>query len=228
MVRGLAALLGGAAYLELADAVLPRVGGTTGVLLAGCFGALAVALVAYAPLAGRDGPVALGVFGVGAALLAVALNGRDVASGATPVEALFGAAAGLLFAYGFAVPALVVALPVLVAGIDAASLVGGTDPLVTAPRAPDLLTLDLPAWGGDGPVPRPALLDAVVLALLASWSVRYALRPRIALPLMAVLFAASVGLSVAVDRALPVLCFLAAGFLAPALDRLPALLRAEG
>src|SRR3712207_7018469 len=65
------------------------------------------------------------------------------------VEALFGAAAGLLFGLGFAVPAAVVALPLLVAGIDAASLIGGgADPVAPA-RDGSVLTLGLPRWGGD-------------------------------------------------------------------------------
>jgi hypothetical protein len=224
--RGVAASAGlaaGVAYLLLAGDVLFDAGAA----LAGAVGAIAVAACALAPLAGRDEPVALGVFGLGAALLAVALNGRDVVVGATPVEALFGAAAGLLFAYGFAVPAAVVALPLVVAGIDAASLLGGA-PEASARSTSDLLTLHLPAWGSGAQPPVLGLLDATFLALFAAWSLRFGLRPRAAIALMVLALAGAVALSVAVGRALPTVPFLAVGFLLPALDRLPALLRSEG
>jgi hypothetical protein len=197
--------------------------------LAACAGAVAVALCALAPLAGRDAPVGVALLGLGAALLAVALNARDVGAGATPVEALFAAAAGLLFAYGFALPAAVVALPIVVAGIDAASLFGsGSGGGPAAGSGSDVLTLDLPAWDADQAVPRLSLLDATFLALFAAWSVRYALRPRIAVPLMVCGLAAALLLGLALDRSVPTLPFLAAGFLLPALDRLPHLLRNGG
>ena len=227
MVRGAAALLAGAAYLLLAGG-LP--GGAPQEVQA-ALGVVAIALCALGPLAGRDEPVGLAIFGVGAALLAVALNGRGVLAGATPVEVLFGAAAGLLFAYGFAVGAAVVALPVVVAGIDAASLLsGGPADAVDARAGADLLTLALPAWGAATPGSLPALglLDATFLALFAAWSVRFGLRPRVGVPLMVVLLVGAVLLSLALDRALPTLPFLALGLLAPALGRVPALVRNEG
>jgi hypothetical protein len=220
----LLALVAGVAYF-LAAGALPE----ASVYVAGCAGAVAVALCALAPLAGRDEPVGLAVFGIGAALLAVALDGRDVVVEATPVEALFGASAGLLFAYGFAAPAAVVALPLLVAGIDAASLLGGASDVVRdQTRGSDVLTLDLPAWGDGDSAPALGLLDATFLALFAAWSLRFALRPRLAIGLMVAGLVGAVGLSLALDRALPTVPFLAAGFLLPALDRLPALLRSEG
>ena len=227
MVRGLAALLAllaGVAYFLLAGELPADVPDAVPAVA----GALAVALVALSPLAGRDELLGVAVFGIGAALLAVALNARDVGAAATPVEALFGAAAGMLFGMAFGVPAVVVTLPVLVAGIDAASLLaGGSEALAPARDDPDVLTLDLPLWGGGGDVARLGLLDAVALALYAAWSLRFGLRPRIALPLMAVGLAASAGLEIALDRPLPALPFLAAGFLLPAASRLPGLLRAE-
>jgi hypothetical protein len=226
VVRGAAALLAlglGAAYFLLAGE-LPASGAGRGAAAAAA-GALAVALCVFAPLAGRDEPVGVAVFGAGAALLAVALNARGVGAAATPVEALLGASAGLLFAFAFGVPAAVVALPVLVAGIDAASLLGGGPRgLPPAVADPDVLTLDLPRWGGGGDVARLALLDAVFLAMFAAWSVRFALRPRLALPLMAVALAGAAALSVALDRVLPTLPFLAAAFLLPTGPSIPRLL----
>jgi hypothetical protein len=221
-----ASLLGlaaGAAYFLLAGELPASEAGRGAVAAAA--GALAVALCAFAPLAGRDEPVGIVVFGVGAALLAVALNARDVGAAATPVEALVGASAGLLFAYAFGVPTAVVALPVIVAGIDAASLLGGGPRGLPAASAdPDVLTLDLPRWGGGGDVARLGLLDAVFLALFAAWSVRFALRPRLALPLMALGLAGAAALSVAVDRALPTLPFLALAFLSAIAPGIPRLL----
>jgi hypothetical protein len=226
VVRGAAALLAGTAYLLLAGE-LP---GGTPQEVQGALGVVAIALCALGPLAGRDEPAGLAVFGVGAVLLAIALNGQGVVADATPVEALFGAAAGLLFAYGFGVGAAVVALPVVVAGIDAASLLGGGADAVDARAGADLLTLALPAWGSATSVSLPALglLDTTFLALFAAWSVRFDLRPRVAVPLMVVLLVAAVLLSLALDRAVPTLPFLALGLLAPAARRLPALVRSEG
>ena len=223
MVRGPAALLGGTLYLLLAG-VLPD----ASAVVAACAGTVAVALCALAAVPGREGAAAMVTLGLGSALLAVALNGRDVASGASPVEALFGAAAGLLFASGFALPAVVVALPLVVGGIDASSLLGGAERVPGPGTDPDLLTLDLPAWGGGDPVAAVGLLDATFLALFAAWSLRFDLRPRVAIPLMVCLLTVVIGVGTGIDRALPTLPALALGFLMPAAGRLPALLRNGG
>jgi hypothetical protein len=228
VVRGPAALLAGALPL-LAAGALPAPGGSAGLYLAGVAGAVAVGLCALAPLPGREEAAGLAVFGAGAALLAVALNAQGVGAAATPVEALFAAAAGLLFALAFAAPAAVVAVPVLVAGIDLASVLGaGTGGLAGAGDEPDVLTLDLPRWGGGGDVAQLGLLDATFLALFAAWALRHGLRPRLALALMVAGLAASVALGVALDRPVPALPFLAAALLLPSADRLARLLRADG
>jgi hypothetical protein len=228
VVRGLAALLGLAAatayFLLVGD--LPEVDGDAGRYLAGCIGALAVAVAALAPLAGRDDPVALIALGVGAGLLATALAGQEVGAAANTVEALFAAAAGLLFALAFGIPAVVVALPLLVAGIDAAAVLTGPDEPLGDFDPVDVLTLDLPAWGGERPsITRLGLLDAAFVAMFAAWALRFGLRPRIAIPLMALGLAGSVALAVALDEAVPALPFLAGALLLPSLDRVPRLLR---
>ena len=188
-------------------------------------GALAVALCALGPLAGRDDWVALVVLGGGAALLSAALTGQDVGAAANPVEAVFAASVGLLFALAFAVPAAVVALPLLVAGIDVAAVfaagdggLGGFDPV-------DVLTFDLPLWGGGGSVSSLSLLDATFLALFAAWSLHYGLRPRVAIPAMVLGLVVAALLAVAVDRTIPALPLIALGLLLPAIDKLPSLLR---
>jgi hypothetical protein len=195
--------------------------------VAACAGAAALALCALALLPGREHPVGLAVLGIGAGLLAVALNTRDVGAEATPVEALFGAAAGLLFASGFAAPAAVVALPLVVGGIDVASALGGAGTVAVGQAGGDLLALDLPAWGAGGAVPSLGLLDATFLALFASWAVRYRLHPRVAIPLMVAGLAAALVLSLASARSFPTLAFLAGAFLLASLDRVPALLRSD-
>jgi len=191
-----------------------------GVYAAGVAGAVAVGLCALAPLGGRDEPAGLTVFAVGAVLLAIALNARGVGAAANPAEALFAAAAGMLFAWAFALPAAVLAVPLLVAGIDlAAVLAGGGDGPAAGPGG-DLLTLDLPAWGGDGDVSRLGLLDATFLAMFAAWAARYDLRPRLACALMVAGLAGAVAVGLALDRSVPALAFVSLGLLASSPIRL--------
>ena len=104
----------------------------------------------------------------------------------------------------------------------------GTDAVRTSSSEPDVLTLDLPAWGDGADLPRLSLLDATFLALLAAWSIRFALRPRLAIPLMVVGLVIAVVLTVALDRAIPTLAFLSFAFLMSGIDRIPSLLRTEG
>lgn len=228
MVRRLAALLGVAAAVAyfLVAPSLPA-GAPDG--LAAVVGAFAVAGCVLAPLLGRGDAVALLVFGGGAAFLALALNASGVGAAATPAEAVLGATAGLLFAIAFPVPAAVVAVPLLVGGIDLASALGaGADPVVQPGDDPSVLTLALPAWGGGLDVARAGLLDAVFLALFAAWALRFSLRPRVTLPLMAAALALAAGLSVALDRTVPALPLLALALLLPAAGKVVHLVRDEG
>ncbi|HEV2814689.1 MAG TPA: hypothetical protein VGW10_15645, partial [Solirubrobacteraceae bacterium] len=168
------------------------------------------------------------VFGAGAGFLAAVLTSQDVGAAANPVEALAGAAAGLLFAWAFAAPIAVVALPLVVAGVDLASVLTGPDEPLRGSGPVDILTFDLPPLGGGVSVGRLGVLDATFLALFAAWSIRYALRPRLGILLMVAGLCGSVALGLALDRSVPALPFLAAGLLLPALDRLPGLLRRGG
>ena len=229
MVRGATALLVSVAYFLLVGE-LPAITGEAGPYVAGCVGAVCVSLAALSPLPGRDDPLGLLVFGLGAALLAAALAVQDVGAAANPVEALLAASAGLLFAWAFALPAAVVALPLLVAGIDLASVLTGPAEALAPSDPVDVLTFDLPSWSGGGSVARLGLLDATFLALFAAWALRFDLRPRLVVPLLALAPAAAVALGLALDRTVPALPFLAAALLLPALDRVIRLLRgpAEG
>jgi hypothetical protein len=164
------------------------------------------------------------VFAFGGVLLAAALARAGVGVVATPVETAFAAAAGLLFAYAFPLPAALVAVPLLVAGIDLAAALGSG---VVRPlnEEVDVLTLALPAWGGGEPVAALGLLDATFLAMFAAWAVRFDLRPRLTLVLLALALAAVVAAGVAGERAVPALPALALAFLVPAADRLRRMLR---
>jgi hypothetical protein len=224
VVRGAAALLVATAWFLLVGEP-DAISGEAGRYVSGCAGALACALAALALLPGRGEPLGLAVFGAGAAFLTAVLAAQDVGAAANPVEALAAAAAGLLFAWAFAAPLAVVALPLVVAGIDLASLLTGPAEPLRGTGPVDVLTLDLPYVGGGGTASRLGLLDATFLAMFAAWSIRYALRPRIGIVLMVLGLCGSVALGLAEDRAMPALPFLAAGLLLPALDRLPRLAR---
>ena len=113
----------------------------------------------------------------------------------------------------------------MVAGVDLVSVLTGPAEPVRGGGPVDILTLDLPLLGGGGSAGRLGGLDATFLALFAAWSLRYALRPRLALPLMVAGLCAAIALGIALDRTMPALPFLAAALLLPGADRLPGLLR---
>jgi hypothetical protein len=159
---------------------------------------------------------------VGAALLAVlggglltaTLNAAGLRVGATPAELVLWSAAGVLFARLFSSGALVIAVPLLLAGIELSAGTGG----VAAPaEAGDPLTLAFPDER------RLELTQLVFAAAYATWALRLGLRAWASWALLAaVLFA-----SVVRDGDLLALTLLGAALLAPNLDRLAGLLRAE-
>ena len=63
------------------------------------------------------------------------------------------------------------------------------------------------------------LSDAVFLAMFAAWALHYGFRPKTTIAALALGLIASLVLSVALDRAIPALPLLAAGYLLPNLDR---------
>ena len=222
MVRGPAALLAAAVLFAVAGE-LPD----AGALVAACTGALAVGVCALVPLAGRDEPLGIGIFGLGAALLTAALAAAEVGALANPAEALFAGAAGVLFAWAFAAPAAVLALPLLVAAIDAAAVLSGPSEPMAAGDQVDALTFVLPRWGGEGAVGHLAVLDATFLAMFAAWALRFSLRPRRAIALMLGALVLAAGLGVAIDRPLPALAFVAVAFLAADPRRLVMMVRQD-
>lgn len=157
-------------------------------------------------------PALLAVLGGG--LLTATLNVAGLRVGATPAELVLWAGSGVLFARVFSLGALVLAVPVLVAGIELAAG-GGTTAGAAGAGAGDPLTLAFP---GDR---RLDLTQVLFAAAYARWAQRFGLRwPATAAALAAVLLAA-----VVVGGELPVLTLLGLALLLPNADRLGPLLR---
>ena len=146
---------------------------------------------------------------LGGALLTGALNVAGLRVGATPGELVLWGAAGVLFARVFALGPLVLAVPVLLAGIELAAGGGGA---AGAAGGGDPFTLALP---GERAL---AIVPVVAAAAFAAWAERFALRPRV----VRVLLLATLAVSAAVD--LPTVALLAVALLVPNLDRLGPLL----
>lgn len=219
-VRAALLTLGVFAYClaaELLPDVPVGVDATVGTLLV--FGVvLAVALVA-------DEVVPALVLLLGAVMVAAALDAGDANLAATVPEAVACACAGGLFARGMELPALVLALPLVVAVVDGVSVASGGAPLTSGVGSSDALSLDVPAWGG-GTAMQIGIADPVFAAVFFWWAHRFALRERATA--VAILLAAGVGVAlvVAAEVTIPVLPLLAAAFYLPNLDRLRDLVRA--
>ncbi len=86
--------------------------------------------------------------------------------------------------------------------------------------AGDPLTLELPAWGGGLPAARVSAADVIFLAAFAAYAHRFGLRPRATIAGMLAGFVLALVLSVVLDRDVPALPLVAAGYLLPNVDRL--------
>jgi hypothetical protein len=232
VVRRPAALLslglGLALLYFLAAPALPALpAGDVEVLVAGAVGLLLVASTTLALLPARDAPASLALTLLGAALLVAALNAAGVGAGANVVEALLAAAIGLLFARALGAPAIALAVPVFVAAVDAWSVGSGPTErlLASGTDASDPLSFDLPAWGGAGSAGHVGLTDALFLAMFAAWAWRHDLRHGATICGLVLGLLAALVLGVVLDRAIPALPLIAAGYLLPNLDRIARLLR---
>ncbi len=150
----------------------------------------------------------------GGALLTAILNVAGLRVGATPGELVLWSAVGVLFARLFRIGGLVIAVPLLLAGIE---LAAGGSGVVGPAGAGDPLTLAFP---GDH---RLALDELVFAAAYAAWAWAFGLRWRLTCALLVLVLLASL----LRDSALPALTLLAVALLAPNLDRLGGLLREE-
>jgi hypothetical protein len=212
------------AYFFAAPALPALPAGDATVLVAGSLGLLLVAACALVVLPAYEMLVAPLLVGTGCALIVAALNADSggVGAGANAVEALLAGAAGLLFARWLALPGIAVVLPLFVAAVDVVSVARGpTAQLLDAgtPRV-DALSFDLPAWGDAGSAGHLGLSDAFFLSLFAAWAWRFGLRRGATIAGMLLGLVAALVLGVALDRAIPALPLLAAGYLLPNADRL--------
>lgn len=196
-------------------------------LVAGGAGLLMVAVATLCIVPAYEtffGPL---LIALGAGLLMATLNVAGVGAGANVVEAMVAGAIGLLFARALAEPMIAVAVPIFVAAIDIWSVSSGpTEQLLEsdADRV-DALSFDMPAWGDAGSVGSLGVSDAIFLAMFASYAFRFGLRRGATLVGLALGLVASLVLSIVLDEAIPALPLIAAGYLLPNLDRIPALLQ---
>lgn len=197
------------------------------VLIAGSAGLLMVAMATLCIVPAYEtffGPLFIAL---GAGLLVATLNVSGVGAGANVCEAMVGGAIGLLFARALAEPMIAIAVPVFVAAIDIWSVAAGpTEQLLEAnDDRTDALSFDIPAWGDEGSVGSLGVSDAIFLAMFAAYAFRFGFRRGATLVCLALALVASLVLSIVLDEAVPALPLIAAGYLLPNLDRIPAVLR---
>lgn len=224
-----AAPLAAFAYFLAAPWLPALPAGDPTVLVAGSIGLLLVAATALAPLPARETLIGPLLVALGAGLLVITLNsdGQDgVGAGANVFEALLAGAGGLLFARWLAAPVIAVALPLLVAAIDILSVaVGPTSRLLEGGTARvDALSFDLPAWGHAGSAGHLGLADAFFVSLFAAWALHLGFRRTATIAALLLGLLAALVLGVTLDRAIPALPLLTAGYLLPNADRAWALL----
>ena len=214
------------AYL-LVTPVLPDVGGTsdTNTLVSNIPTMLLLGACVLVWLPARDEPFVLALLALGAGLLAAGATEAGSIPVADVTKALFAATLGMLLAWALDEPAVVVAVPLFVAGIDIASVAGGPSELLArdSSRAGEFLSVYLPAWGG-GRAGVLGLADLIFLAFFAASAWRFDLRRRATGIALMLAFPATVVIQLELDVTVPVLPVLAAALLLPNLDLLPAML----
>ena len=220
------------AYFLAAPALPALPGGDATVLVAGTIGLLLVALTALALVPARDTLIAPLLIVLGSGLLVGALNAggdRGAGAAANVFEALLAGAVGLLLARWLAGALSAVAVPLFAAAVDVWSVSSGPSSRLLAGDTArvDPLSFDLPAWGDGGSAGHLGLSDAVFLAMFAAWAWRYGFRRAATVAGMVLGLLASLVLGVALDRAIPALPLIAAGYLLPNLDRIGRLLSHE-
>jgi hypothetical protein len=214
------------AYL-LVTPVLPDVGGTsdTNTLISDIPTTLLLAACVLVWLPARDEAFVLALLALGAGLIAAGATEAGSVPVADVTKALFAATLGMLLAWALAEPAILVAVPLFVAGIDIASVAGGPSELLArdSSRTGEFLSLYLPAWGG-GRAGMLGLADLIFLGFFAAGAWRFHLRRRVTGVALLLALPATVVIQVALDAAVPALPVLAAALLVPNLDLLPAIL----
>jgi hypothetical protein len=225
----LAVPLAALVYFLAAPALPALPAGDETTLIASAIGLLLVAATTLALLPAHEtlfGPLLI-VLGSGLLVAALNIDGASgVGAGANVVEALLAGAIGLLLARWLATPLVAVAVPIFVGAIDVWSVASGPSSrmLDQGTDRVDALSFDLPAWGHAGSAGHLGLSDALFVSLFAAWAWHYGFRRAATITGLLLGLAASLVLSVALDRAIPALPFLAAGYLLPNLDRIARLL----
>ena len=214
------------AYL-LVTPVLPDVGGTsdTNTLVSNIPTMLLLGACVLVWLPARDEAFVLALLALGAGLVAAGATEAGSIPVADVTKALFAAALGMLLAWALDEPAVVVAVPLFVAGIDIASVADGPSELLArdSSRAGEFLSVYLPAWGG-GRAGVLGLADLVFLAFFAASAWRFGLRRRATGIALMLALPATVVIQLELDVTIPVLPVLAAALLLPNLDLLPGML----
>ena len=144
-------------------------------------GLVLIAVIAVALAPAVSAPISLVPAMIGSALVVAGLAVAEVGAGATPFEALLFACLGVAFAVVLDTAPLVVALPLFVAAIDIAGVLGGGSTLLLddgAARSGDPIALELPAWGDQPAAGRLGAPDVIFLAAFAAYAHRYGLRER--------------------------------------------------
>ena len=199
-------------------------------IVAGCVATIIVVLVAASVATLSDHPLVVPIVLLGSILLAGVMNAAGVGAAATLPETVAYSCIGILVGLWLNTPALVLAIPVFVAGIEIIGTLSGTAHGVAhgALRGGDMGTLDLPDWNNGLSAARLGLADMVFVGLYATYARRFGLRFWASAIGMAVTLAVGLALSIDANSALPELGFIGAGFLLPNVDRVLALFRPTG
>jgi len=214
------------AYFLVAPALPALPAGDTGIAVAGTVGLLMIAASTLALLPAHETLIGPLLIALGSGLLVGALDAAGAGAGANVAEALLAGSIGLLFARWLATPVIAVAVPLFVAAVDVWSVASGPSSqlLVNGTDVVDPLSFDVPAWGGMDSAGHLGLSDALFASMFAAWAWRYGLRRTATVVGLTLGLVASLVMSLLVDRAIPALPLLAAGYLLPNLDRITALL----
>jgi hypothetical protein len=215
------------AYFLAAPALPALPDGEATVVVAGGVGMLMIAASTLALLPAHETLIGPSLIVLGTGLLVAALNAAGVGAAANVPEALLAGAIGLLFARWLATPVIAIAVPIFVAAIDVWSVASGPTSrlLESGTDSSDPLTFDMPAWGHMGSAGNLGLSDALFLSMFAAWAWHYGFRRTATVVGLTLGLLGSLALGVLLDRGIPALPLLAAGYLLPNLDRIPALLR---
>lgn len=217
------------AYFLAAPALPALPAGDATILVAGATGLLLVTATTLSLLPARDmiaGPL---LVALGSGLLVGALSAAGVAAAANVVEALLAASIGLLLARWLRAPPIPILVALFVAAIDVWSVASGPSSRLLSGHAAvgDPLSFDLPAWGAMGSAGQLGLSDAIFMALFAAWAWHWGFRRAATIAGLALGLLASLVLGVVLNRAIPALPLIVAGYLLPNADRVGRLLSDE-